>query len=130
MGEMKFRQAPSTREDSPARYAGWALLHSERTMHPMSIYYRTKDGRADYKFSFEWHPRDGYRIYIDDQPGYGGRDTSADATHRLSDGGRKYVCWTEPIRSEVDAQQIAAQWADCTQEYIRTGKRFGGGLGR
>lgn len=90
----------------------------------MAIYYRTKDGRADYKFSIEQHPSDGYRVFIDGQPSYGFRDSSAHATHRLSDGSRKYVCWTQPIRSETDARKVAAAWADATQEYIKTGRRF------
>jgi hypothetical protein len=84
-------------------------------------YYRTKDGQADYCFSFE-RQRDGtWRAYILAQPDYRGRDTSAQATHRLSDGSRRYVCWTNPLRSEEEARQVAALWADCTQQYIRSG---------
>jgi len=88
------------------------------------IFYRTKDGLADYKFSFE-QQRDGtWRVYIEDQPSYGIRDTGAHPTHRLSDGERKYICWTLPLPTEQAARQVAAMWADATQEYIRTGKRF------
>jgi hypothetical protein len=87
-----------------------------------TTYYRTKDGRADYGFSFE-RQRDGnWRAYIVSQPNYGYRNTSATATHRLTDGGgRRYVCWAGPLRSEADARKVAALWADLTQEYIRTG---------
>ncbi len=74
---------------------------STRTPRPMSsyrTYYRTRDDRANYEFSFE-QQRDGtWRAYILGQPGYGYRDDDAHSTHRLTDGGRKYVCWTEPLR--------------------------------
>ncbi len=81
-------------------------------------YYRTKDGRADYGFSFERQWDGSWRAYVVSQPSYGSRDTSASATHRLSDGGRHYICWTQPLRSETDARQVAALWADRTQRYI------------
>lgn len=86
--------------------------------------YRTKDARADYGFSFEKQSDGTWRAYIVSQPSYGSRNTSAHATHRLTSGGRHYVCWTRPLYSEEDARQVAAKWADCTQTYIRTG-RFG-----
>lgn len=84
------------------------------------IYYRTKDGQADYRFSIELRSN-GYRVYILEQPSYRGRSESAWKTHRLSHGSPKYICWTERIRSEEEAKAIAANWADRTQEYIRTG---------
>ena len=89
------------------------------------IWYRTKDGLADYEFDFHhtWRS-DEFRIYIDSQPSYGSRDTSLRATHRLPDGDRYYICWTTPITSEEDARQVSALWADKTQEYIKTGRRF------
>jgi hypothetical protein len=87
------------------------------------IYYRTKDGRADYGFSFEQKSDGNWKAYITSQPGYGPRDTSAHATHRLNDG-RPYVCWNQPLGSESDARKVAALWADMTQEYIRTGRPF------
>jgi len=88
-------------------------------------WYRTQDGLADYKFDFHQNWWSGnYTIYIDRQPSYGGRDTSLHATHRLVDGGRYYVCWTDPITNAEDARQIAAMWADRTQQYIKTGQRF------
>ena len=89
-----------------------------------SVYYRTKDGRADYGFSVERQANGAYRSYITNQPGYGGRAEDCHSTHRLTDGSRKYVCWTHELRSEAEAKQVAAMWADATQEYIRTGRRF------
>lgn len=89
------------------------------------IYYRTRDGRADYGFSIERQSGGTYRAYIVTQPSYGSRATGAHDTHRLTDsGGRTYVCWTRSLRSEADARAVAAAWADATQEYIRTGGGF------
>ncbi len=89
------------------------------------IYYRTRDGRADYAFSIERHGNNTYRAYIVSQPSYGSRDTGPHETHRLTDSaGRQYVCWTRPLRSEADARGVAAAWADASQEYIRTGQGF------
>lgn len=89
------------------------------------VWYRTKDGQADYQFDIvrDWSNGE-YRAYIEHQPSYGDRDTGPHPTHRLSAGGRHYVCWTEPLRSEADARSVASTWADATQEYIRTGRRF------
>ena len=84
--------------------------------------YRTKDGMADYAFSFEQQTGGNWRVYIDNRPPDGGRDESGPATHR--DGSRKYVCWDTPIASLVDAKQVAATWADKTQSYIRLGENF------
>lgn len=86
------------------------------------IYYRTKDGRADYGFAIENHGF-GYRIYITQQPAYGRRAIDAHSTHRHNDG-RFYVCWSGAIATEDQARRIAAVWADRTQEYIRTGRSF------
>lgn len=86
--------------------------------------YRTKDGRADYTYSFEQQPNGTWRVYIENQPGYGERLESGETTHRYADGTRKYICWTAPIKTESDARKIAEQWADLTQRYIHTGQRF------
>lgn len=89
-----------------------------------TVYYRTKDGRADYGFSVERQGNGTYRPYITSQPSYCGRADDAHSTHRLTDGGRQYVCWTHQLQSEAEAKQVAAKWADATQEYIRTGRGF------
>lgn len=86
-------------------------------------YYRTKDGLADYGFSFERQSDGSWRAYIVSMPSYGWRDTSLHITHRLRDSDdRYYVCWSQPLRSEADARKVAALWADLTQEYIKTGR--------
>lgn len=88
-------------------------------------YYRTTDGAADYRFSFEEQDDGTWRAYIERQPSYRGRDTDAHGTHRLTaDDGRRYICWTDPLGSLAEAKQVAALWADATQEYIRTGNKF------
>lgn len=90
----------------------------------MTIYYRTKDGQADYAFNVE-RQRDGtWRPYIERQPSYQGRTDDQHSTHRLSDSGRKYVCWNKPLHSEAEAKTVAALWADATQQYIRNGTAF------
>lgn len=83
--------------------------------------YRTKDGKASYAFSLEKQSDSTWRAYIETPPSYGGRLDNAHATHRLIDGERRYVCWSEPVRSPADMKQIAAMWADSTQNYIKTG---------
>jgi hypothetical protein len=87
-------------------------------------YYRTRDGKADYRFSWEEQPDGTWRIYIENQPSYGNRPSDNASTHRHSDGERKFVCWTKPINSIQDAMEISAVWADKTQNYIRTGESF------
>ena len=89
-----------------------------------TVYYRTQDGRADYGFSVERQSNGTYRPYITSQPGYAGRADDPHSTHRNSDGDRKYVCWTHALPSEGEAQQVAAKWADATQQYIGMGRKF------
>jgi hypothetical protein len=87
----------------------------------MTIKYRTKDGLADYEFSFEQLRNGEWRAYIVRQPSYQGRDTSAHKTHRLTSGFRKYVCWDRQIWTRQDLEQVVALWADRTQRYIKNG---------
>lgn len=90
----------------------------------MTSLYRTRLGRVDYRFSFELESAGSWRVYIMDQPSYGQRASDAHTTHRLSSGGRQYVCWTTRLRTLEEAKQVAALWAEATQNYIRTGTRF------
>jgi len=93
-------------------------------MRKHRTYYRTSDGAADYHFSVEEQSDGTWRVYIMDQPSYRGRATDAHSTHRLSDGGRKYICWTRSLSTLAEAKQVASLWADKTQDYIRTGSGF------
>jgi hypothetical protein len=91
----------------------------------ISTRYRTRDGLADYGFSIERQSDGSFRAYIVSQPDYGPRGTSSHSTHRHTDfRGRSYVCWSEPMRSTEDALRVSAEWADATQDYIRSGRRF------
>lgn len=88
----------------------------------MTIKYRTKDGQADYEFSFEQQRDGNWRAYIVSQPSYQTRAIDAIPTHRLTDErGRKYVCWQGPLRSRRELEQVVALWSDLTQRYIRYG---------
>jgi hypothetical protein len=88
----------------------------------MIISYRTKDGQADYKFSFVNRLNGEWRAYIISQPSYGSRPTDAHSTHRLTTAlGRKYVCWDRPIYSQDELRGVVALWSDRTQDYIRYG---------
>lgn len=87
-------------------------------------YYRTRDGEADYRFGFQQQPDSSWRAYILAQPDYNGRSTSPHVTHRLSDGYGQYICWTAPIRSLEEAKRVASLWAEQTQTFIKTGRRF------
>ena len=90
----------------------------------MTTYYRTRDGQADYRFSIERQTDGTYKTFILSQPNYGSRATGAHETHRLTAGGRYYVCWDRPLHSEEEAKNVAALWADATQAYIKSGQRF------
>jgi hypothetical protein len=83
-----------------------------------NIYYRTKDGRADYGFSLEEQNDGSLRAYVESMPSYGSRSTSLHTTHRLTDGNRHYVCWSEDINDEDGLKEVVASWSDKTQEYI------------
>ncbi len=115
--DQRVRPSPVVQKQS-------ATTRGKLHYQPGVIYYRTKDGRADYGFSIERQPDGSYRAYIVSHPSYGRRDTSLHVTHRLQDGSRYYVCWTNRLETEQQARQVAALWADATQEYIKHGRRF------
>ncbi len=88
----------------------------------MTLPYTTPAGTV---FGFELEERsDGWRVYIDRQPGYGSRPSDGHSTHRYGIGGRPFICWDRPIPSLADAIFIAAQWALRTERYIVTGETF------
>ncbi len=89
------------------------------------VWYRSRDGQSYYRFSIERQVDGTYRSYITSHPEYGSRARNAHATHRLTDSeGRTFVCWSDPLRSEQEALRVAAAWADATQDYINSGRRF------
>lgn len=114
------------RPDSHNRSSGSEEPLVGRDRIPQGIFYttkyRTKDNEPDYGFSFEKQPDGSWRAYIVRQPWYDGHPDGSHATHRLTDGARKYVCWNQPIRSLPEMKTVAALWADCTQTYRKTGR--------
>lgn len=83
--------------------------------------YRLRDRSMDYVFELT-RVREGWRAYILTQRGYGRRDTSLHATHRLQDNGRYYVCWDRPVSGQDEMLTICALWAEATERYIATGQ--------
>lgn len=75
-----------------------------------------------YEFVFRYqHTSEGYRAYILSSPGYRSRSTNLSATHRLTDGGEYYVCWSQPIRKESEMDAVVALWCKATVMYIVLG---------
>lgn len=91
----------------------------------MTINYRTKDGQGDYEFSLEQTAAGDWRAYIVSQPSYRGQPADSNSTHILNDHGRRYICWTRPIRSREELKQVVAYWSEHTQRYIETGTPMG-----
>jgi hypothetical protein len=78
-------------------------------------------GRKDFTFKYE-KVGSIYRAFIINCPSYGSRATGLHDTHRLTDNGRYYVCWTpEPTRLD-DITQVSKLWAEATAKYIDTGR--------
>ncbi len=65
------------------------------------------------------------RIYIEQQPDYNGQRTNSHATHRLfsGEGAPPHICIkASSLPSTLDeARALAHRWAQCTENYIRTG---------
>ncbi len=87
------------------------------------VFYSTNDGVDEFCFSIKKIGR-RFRVYIDQGMDYGNRGSGSHATHRLTDGHGKYVCWNKEIPDWENAEDVASLWAESTQNYIRTGKRF------
>ena len=94
---------------------------------PMVYYANDTHGAADKEYRFNYKKVNGaWRAYILRMPSLGNRDPKSIPTHRLWDEENKpYICWKGTVNSLKDMQNISRVWADCIQEYIATGKRFG-----
>ena len=88
------------------------------------ISYRSRNGRSNYRFRIHRMGPDRYRVYVVGQPGYGSRDTGNHATHRLHDRGGTYICFQGRVANRTAARNLAAMWADKTEDYILHGRRF------
>lgn len=88
-------------------------------------YYTVNYLNKTYEFSFNYkRQHDGYRAYITSQPDYRNRSTSLSDTHRLRDGDKYYICWSQPIPTEQLMDGVVALWCRATVMYII----FGGDL--
>jgi hypothetical protein len=86
--------------------------------------YRTKSGRYYFRFSFEKQRNGEERIYILDQPSYRARATDGHSTHRYGLDRRSYICYEPSPRNRDEAIKVAKAWAENTEKYIETGKKF------
>lgn len=88
--------------------------------------YRTKDGRAFFKFRF-FTVDDYYEIDIVIMPGYGSRSTDPHTIHRVaSDRGGYRICFENDyiVNSFKTARKWASAWAENTWDYIKYGTAF------
>lgn len=86
--------------------------------------YRTKDGNAFYKFRYV-DIGGKFEIDIVEQPSYRHRSTDAHITHRLPSArnGQKICISSGHEPTSLDgAKNISMQWAELTNEYIKSGK--------
>lgn len=80
--------------------------------------YQTKDGLADYGFSIEFQPDEGWRAYIVFQPFHQAHDDSPQLPYQaIGHNGRRYVNWSPKLGSLGDAKTVAALWAELIQRY-------------
>lgn len=88
-------------------------------------YYRTKDGRALFAFSYKYE-MGYYDIIIHDEPSFGTRDDSSHIAHWLpSDLSpiNKKICFHEGKEPKTleEAKNISVQYAELLFTYIKTG---------
>ena len=83
-------------------------------------YYRSEDGRADFKFIFQ-PELDYIAVYCLQTPSLQGRDPSPLKTHLLTSNKICFAEGREP-RTQERAEELAKQWAEYLLEYIRTGR--------
>jgi hypothetical protein len=80
--------------------------------------YRTQDGLADYGFSIEFQPGEGWRAYTIFMPFYQDHNDSPQLPYQSIDcNGRRYVNWSAKLNSLGDARTVAALWAELIQRY-------------
>lgn len=107
----------------------FSSIWSERIPKGKFLYdedtYRTKDGIALFTFGFV-EVNNHIEIDILEQPSYGSRANDAHSTHRLdSERGGKKVCFGDPdYIHQGNAKKWAAEWAEATWKYIKTGVTF------
>lgn len=102
-------------------------LSQKNETGPMVYYANDRHGGTDREYRFNYKKINGsWRAYILRMPSLGNRDARSIPTHRLwDDNNNAYICWDKAVNSLKDMQNISRVWADCIQEYIATGKKFG-----
>lgn len=124
--ETPARLAETTQRTTPQQTRVVSLSQKNET-GPMVYYANDRHGGKDREYRFNYKKVNGsWRAYILRMPSLGNRDARSIPTHRLwDDSNNAYICWDKTVNSLKDMQNISRVWADCIQEYIATGKRFG-----
>ena len=124
--ETPARPAETTHRTTPQQTRVVPLSQKNET-GPMVYYANDRHGGKDREYRFNYKKINGsWRAYILRMPSLGNRDARSIPTHRLwDDSNNAYICWDKTVNSLKDMQNISRVWADCIQEYIATGKRFG-----
>ena len=124
--ETTARPAETTQRTTPQQTRVVPLSQKNET-GPMVYYANDRHGGKDREYRFNYKKVNGsWRAYILRMPSLGNRDARSIPTHRLwDDSNNAYICWDKTVNSLKDMQNISRVWADCIQEYIATGKRFG-----
>jgi hypothetical protein len=90
-------------------------------LDPETVLYRTRDGGMWFRFRLERQTDGIIRVVIVEQPAYRGRPDAAHDSHRLRVGGAHCICWSGPLTTIEDALGVAAEWSECTANYILRG---------
>lgn len=124
--ETPVRPVETTQRTTPQQ-TRVVLLSQKNETGPMVYFANDKHGGKDREYRFNYKKVNGsWRAYILRMPSLGNRDARSIPTHRLwDDNNNAYICWDKTVNSLKDMQNISRVWADCIQEYIATGKRFG-----
>lgn len=124
--EVPPRPAEIIQRTMPIQNRGIPLSQKNET-GPMVYYANDRHGGTDREYRFNYKKENGsWRAYILRMPSLGNRDAGSIPTHRLWDNNNNvYICWDRTVYRLKDIQNISREWADCIQEYIATGKRFG-----
>jgi hypothetical protein len=81
--------------------------------------YRTRDGLADYGFSIEPLPGDGWRVYIILQPFCQADDAASLPYQSIDSKGRRYVDWPAKLANLGEAKTVAGLWVELVEPYRR-----------
>jgi hypothetical protein len=84
------------------------------------MHYQTQDGLADYGFSIEYQPGEGWRVYVTFQALCQDCDNNLQFPYQSTDDdGRSYISWPSELDSLGDARTVASLWAEMVHRYRR-----------